>query len=113
MLDVNSELAEELKEEIEPTLPPELETPSETPDMPSEKTPKRIPIKGPVFVSLERYDEVKGNLSSLNSLASDLRMTIENLKVNKTTGAELLNNVTENLDQMEKKLDRINSILKA
>lgn len=115
--DMPSEFVDEEveKEELAPVLP--LPTDEEAKMAPISPPSKPIltkkGMKGPVFVSFRKYQDVKGNLEGLKDNAIELKMIIDDLKINKGTGSELLKELTENLEKIENRINKINSTLRA
>lgn len=74
---------------------------------------KRISqVKGPVFISLERYREVKDLLSTLKGNSRDLRAIVDEFKGNKKEGTELLSKSVGALENIEEAIENINSTLR-
>ncbi|MFH1127094.1 MAG: hypothetical protein ABIG84_00705 [archaeon] len=69
-------------------------------------------VKGPVFISLERYREVKDLLSALKGNSRDLRAMVEEFKGNKKEGTELLSKSVGKLENIEEAIENINSTLR-
>ncbi len=69
-------------------------------------------VKGPVFISLERYREVKEILYSLKGNSRSLRAIMDEFKGNKKEGAELLTQSVDKLEHIEEDIENINSTLR-
>lgn len=91
-----------------------IEVPKEPVHDPLQKELKRriSQVKGPVFISLERYREVKNILNSLKDNSRNLREIMDDLKNNKKEGAELLTNSVDKLEHIEEDVENINATLR-
>ncbi len=91
-----------------------MEVPTEPVHDPLQKELKqRIShINGPVFISLERYREVKDILYSLKANSHDLRSIMDEFKGNKKEGAELLTQSVDRLEHIEEDIENINATLR-
>ncbi|MCK5234024.1 MAG: hypothetical protein KAJ91_04365 [Candidatus Aenigmarchaeota archaeon] len=100
-----------------PMLPPIMEhrTPKRPVQAPVETKPFRSPssIKGPVFLSLGKYQEVKSMLSDLKQSSVELRNIIAELKKNRDGGTSLLEQSVERLSTIENRLEEISATLRA
>lgn len=67
---------------------------------------------GPMFVSVNKYQDLKSSVYFLKAKAEELRQTIEALKANKQAGSELLKQSTESLQAMEEKMSEISKVVK-
>ncbi len=67
--------------------------------------------RGPIFISLDRYNDIKDNLALLRRASSMLKDVLEDLKDNKGQGANLLEESTENLEEIEEKISNISKTL--
>jgi len=82
-----------------------------------EPTPKDVlrrlsQVKGPVFISLERYKEVKSILNSMKDNSRELREITESFKSNKKEGADLLTKSVEKLESIEEDIENINATMR-
>ena len=66
----------------------------------------------PMFISLNKYNQLKSCLESLNRESSALKSLISNLNNNKDTGAELLKETVNRLENIEEKVTQINATIK-
>ncbi len=69
-------------------------------------------VKGPVFISLERYREVKGLLDSLKDNSRNLREIMGDFKDNKKEGNDLLTKSVDQLEHIEEDIENINATLR-
>ncbi len=69
-------------------------------------------LRGPVFISLERYREVKDLLYSLKGNSRDLRAIMDEFKGNKKEGTELLTQSVGKLEHIEEDIENINTTLR-
>lgn len=90
------------------------ETPQDASQSALEKEAKRriSEVKGPVFISLERYREVKGLLDSLKENSHELRQIMEEFKDNKKDGSNLLTKSVDKLEHIEEDIENINATLR-
>lgn len=72
----------------------------------------RSPVKGPVFVSLDKYHEVKQMLHDLKQASAELRYIISQLKQNRDGGTELLQQSVERLSTIEARVEDIGVTLR-
>ena len=117
-----------------PMLPPVMER--KAPERPVQEVPMRPPvmnrppgrpvqahvetkpfrassIKGPVFLSLSKYQEVKSMLSDLKRSSAELRDILAELKKNRDGGTSLLEQSVERLSTIENSLEEISATLRA
>ena len=108
-----------------PSLPPIQEKVSEPagpmkslPSIPKElrlapEVPKQaLPTTAPMFVSMNKYHELKVDVAYLKQSASHMRAIINSLKQNRSTGAELLRQTMDQLQFIEQKIDEIKGVVK-
>lgn len=69
-------------------------------------------VKGPVFISLDRYKEVKSILNSMKDNSRELRELTESFKDNKKEGADLLTKSVEKLENIEEDIENVNATLR-
>lgn len=69
-------------------------------------------VKGPVFVSLDKYREVKQMLFDLKSASREFRQIIAELKQNRDGGTALLEQSVEKLTTIEERIENIGVTLK-
>ena len=82
--------------------------------MPVENKPfRQSNIKGPVFLSLSKYQEVKSMLSDLKRSSAELRGIITDLKKNRDGGTSLLEQSVERLSTIEARLEDISVTIRA
>ncbi len=103
-----------------PMLPPIIErkierkAPERPVQTPVENRPfRQSSIKGPVFLSLSKYQEVKSMLSDLKVSSAELRCIISDLKKNRDGGTQLLEQSVERLSTIENSLEEISATLRA
>ncbi len=70
-------------------------------------------IKGPVFLSLSKYHEVKSMLFDLKKSSAELRDILAGLKKNRDGGTSLLEQSVERLSTIENRLEEISATLRA
>ena len=70
-------------------------------------------IKGPVFLSLSKYHEVKSMLFDLKKSSAELRDILAGLKKNRDGGTQLLEQSVERLSTIENRLEEISATLRA
>lgn len=98
-----------------PVLSPVMErkAPERPVQAPVETKPFRSNIKGPVFLSLSKYQEVKTMLSNLKVSSAELRCILSDLKKNRDGGTSLLEQSVERLSTIENSLEEISATLRA
>jgi len=69
-------------------------------------------VKGPVFISLDRYKEVKSILNSMRDNSRELREVTESFKENKKDGVDLLAKSVNKLENIEEEIENINATLR-
>ncbi|RLG14219.1 MAG: hypothetical protein DRN71_03455 [Candidatus Nanohalarchaeota archaeon] len=91
-----------------------IEMPKEPIHDPLQKEIKRriSQVKGPVFISLERYRDVKELLYSLKENSRDLRGIMDEFKGNKKESTELLTQSVDKLEHIEEDIENINATLR-
>lgn len=70
-------------------------------------------VKGPVFVSLDKYHEVKEMLRDLKRASADLHRIIADLKQNRDGGTTLLEQSVDRLTAIEGRVEEITATLRA
>lgn len=97
-----------------PELPEISRMPEEKPIVPAVQPAVRQGQRtGPMFVSVNKYQDLKSSVYFLKAKAEELRQTIEALKANKQAGSELLKQSTESLQAMEEKMSEISKVVKS
>lgn len=70
------------------------------------------PKIGPLFVSINKFNEIKSQIVTLKQESSELRNIVEQLKSSRDSGRTLLKQAVEKMDTVEKSVENINSIIK-
>ena len=115
MAEVRQEMPEPFAGPLDEELPP-IEMQPATPVMPAaEDAPQGRTlrnIKGPVFISLKKYKELRANLNELKDTSESIKETLKQLKGNRDSGFDLLEGVTDHLMKLEKEAEAINRLVK-
>lgn len=90
----------------------EVSPPKDTNPVQLELNRRISQVRGPVFISLERYREVKDLLFTLKVRSHDLRAAVAELKDNKKEGKDLLSKSVECLEDIEESIENINATLR-
>jgi len=68
--------------------------------------------EGPLFVSLDKFREVKAELITLKKSAADVRVALENLKANRSAGQQILEESYSRLADIEGRLELVTKTLR-
>ncbi len=107
---------------VEPPKPPVSEESSATPIFAAENTsnsPTSPPVSkkssqkpvGPIFISINDYQSIIGNVNSMQSLLNEGHQKIDNLEHLKTSAQKELDSWKSNLEDIERKLNYADSII--
>ena len=68
--------------------------------------------KGPMFISIERFNVVKDDIQVLKNTLEELSATIERFKENRSVSSQLLKETTDKIEVIEVKVASINSVVR-
>ena len=69
-------------------------------------------IKGPVFISLKKYKELRTELDTLKFGSNELKNILKSLKENRDSGFDLLDKATDQLLRLENEAEKVNKLMK-
>lgn len=81
-------------------------------EMPIPELPPSKSLEGPLFISLDRFKQVRAELADLKYNSSALREVLADLKTIKKDGATILQQSNARLNAIEKRVDEISKILR-
>lgn len=100
-------------EDFDADFPQQPSFPLPTPEFEEPKTPRTLRgVKGPMFISLKKYKELRTNLDDLHVGSNELKNILKTLKDNRDHGFDLLEKATDNLLKLEKDADKINKLMR-
>ncbi len=70
------------------------------------------PKVGPLFVSINKFNEIKSQIVTLKQESSELRQIVNQLKASRDSGRTLLQQAVNKMDTVEKSVENINAIIK-
>lgn len=82
------------------------------PPMPSAASSKLKGMKGPVFISLKKYKELRTDLDALKQTSAHLKSILVKLKDNRDSGFDLLERSTDTLLKLEEQSEAVNNLMK-
>lgn len=68
--------------------------------------------KIPAFVSLAKYKELRLALRDIKGVSAQMHKLIEDLKANRDTGTQLLDDTVQGLEVMEDNIDKVKGVLR-
>lgn len=107
----NMDLSEKINNPItnNPTPKPVKESTPQLKTLPKKSVNPKV---GPLFVSINKFNEIKSQIVTLKQESSELRNIVEQLKSSRDSGHTLLKQAVEKMDTVEKSVENINSIIK-
>lgn len=67
--------------------------------------------KGPMFVSLQRYNEIKESVYQMQYETKNLRKILISMQSNKSDGTRILKQITDSLENLKKNIDTVSEIV--
>ncbi len=95
-----------------PILPPEINRPAPRKPAVFESSAEPAQVKGPMFISLEKYKEIENDLLNMDYDVKGLRELLASLKNNRETGVGVLRETTGKLENLEQRVAKIHSLIK-
>ncbi len=78
--------------------------------MPQQEEPK--PQLGPLFIGLNRFNDIKGEINALKQSSYELKEVLSQLKTSRDNGKSLLKKSVGAVSDIEKNVDKINNVIK-
>lgn len=74
--------------------------------------PKPATELKPMFISLDKFRQIKSELAALKAESAQMRSLIKELKTSKSGGLALLKQSADKLEQIERRVNTVSSILR-